>query len=273
MSKQIVMCPPTNFGIFYSINPWMQGNIASVDPFKAAQQWSELRNALVEADADVIVSTTPPEDCPDAVFMANAGVVYENIFIPSRFKHVERQVEQPYFEKWFVDHKFELRTENSTVSFEGAGDALFNKNRSILWMGFGVRSGGDYKFVLDRLLEDTDVIVRPLQLVDPRFYHLDTCFCPLDTGELLWYPPAFSEHAQAVIELWYKDKMIKVSEADALRFACNAVSICGTIILPEVSYSLYSKLEERGYTISMVDMSQFLRSGGACKCLTLELVT
>jgi N-dimethylarginine dimethylaminohydrolase len=207
------------------------------------------------------------------VFAANAGLIYKNTFIPSEFKHPQRQVEEPYFQHWFESMDFDIPTRSrDRLSFEGAGDALFSSSRKILWMGFGHRTSGDYKFYLDTVFEDTNVIVRPLQLVDPRWYHLDTCFCPLDSGELLWYPPAFSPEARAVIELWYEDNDIKVSEEDALAFACNAVSVGDNIIVPRISEELESTLTDHGYYVTSVDMSQFLRSGGACKCLTIEVV-
>lgn len=280
MTKQIIMCPPHQFAVRYSINPWMEGNLDSVDTFQAHQQWLGCRNALVQAGADVIVMPTPPENCPDAVFAANAGLVYKGMFTPSYFKHPERQVEEEYFINYFVNEKKFVRPihysqpnpSKPRTSFEGAGDALFSADRTKLFMGYGFRTDADFKWVLDHHYEATDAIVTPLRLVDPRWYHLDTCFCPLDTGEVLWYRGAFDEYSQSIIDAWYEDKMIEVSEDDALLFACNSVSIGNTIVMPLHSDELFMKLTDRGYRVITVPMSQFLRSGGACKCLTLELV-
>lgn len=276
------MCPPDKFAVEYEINPWMKGNVETVNSFKAHQQWNECRNALVTSGADVIVMPSPPVGCPDAVFAANAGLIYKDMFIPSQFKHVERQDEEPFFIKYFEDKGFGVAPFSNyemhpieplpRISFEGAGDALFSSDRKRLFMGYGFRTHGDAKFGLDWFFEDEDVYVIPLRLVDPRWYHLDTAFCPLDTGEVLWYPGAFDDYSQSIVEAWYKDKMIAVSEEDALRFACNAVSIGNTIVMPHQSDELYFKLTDRGYRVVSVDMSQFLRSGGACKCLTLEVV-
>lgn len=273
--KKILMVPPDKFAVEYQINPWMNGNIDTVDKVKAAQQWLATRDALIQAGADVIVLPSPPVGCPDAVFAANAGLIFKDMYINSKFKHEERQGEEDYFEEYFDAHDYdmlEFPDPNRTLSFEGAGDALFSADRKHLWFGYGWRSSGDYKFKLDEMFENTDVIVRPLKLVDPRWYHLDTAFCPLDTGELLWYPPAFDAHSQMVIESWYEGKDIKVSEEDALRFACNAVSVGKNIVIPHCSDDLFFNLMDRGYGVLTVDMSQFLRSGGACKCLTLEVV-
>lgn len=271
--KQILMVPPINFQVAYEINPWMTGNVANVDKFKAAQQWSELRNALSTV-ADVIVLPTPPANCPDAVFAANAGLIYKDTFICSEFKHAERQVEEPYFLDYFKSRTFDCISRDGAVqSFEGAGDALFSHDRKHLWFGFGFRSSLSYKAKLDHIFDAyEETIVRPVRLRDPHFYHLDTCFCPLDTGELLWYPGAFDDYSQDVIRSFYCDKMIEIQEPDAERFACNAVSVGSTLVLPQITGFLSRQLSSRGYDVIEVDMSQFLLSGGACKCLTLECV-
>lgn len=275
--KQILMTSPANFNVQYEINPWMNGNLGAVDVTKAAQQWSDLRSALIASGADVIVLPKSPEYCPDAVFTANAGITYYGKFLPARFKYDERAAEEPFFINWFQQHGFEVETrvpnqDRNRFSFEGAGDALFDAEREILWYGIGFRSSFEFKPFLDEYFDATNVIVRPLELVNPNFYHLDTCFCPLDTGELLWYPGAFSEYSQMVIESWYDGKQIKVHEEDAHLFACNSVSVGKCVVMPKVTPFLRSKLESRGYDVFECDMSEFMKSGGASKCLTLEIV-
>jgi N-dimethylarginine dimethylaminohydrolase len=262
----------------------MEGNTNTVDPVLAAQQWTRVRDALRQAGADVIVAPEPPDNCPDAVFFANAGLIYDDIAVVSQFKHVERQVEEPYFIDYFNDKGFStdclpnyelplpLQEIRPRISFEGAGDALFSSDRKRLFMGYGFRTDFEAKAALDWIFDTHGTIVIPLRLVDPRWYHLDTAFCPLDTGEALWYPGAFDEYSQSIVEAWYGDKLITVSEEDALMFACNAVSVGEYIVMPKQTDALYFELADRGYKVLTVDMSQFLRSGGACKCLTLEVV-
>lgn len=273
--KQIIMTSPVSFDVTYSINPWMEGQVGNIDKVKAMQQWNEVRNAIVAAGADVIVMPKAPDNCPDAVFTANAGLIFNGAFIPSRFKNVERQLEETFFINWFGE-TFNVVSEEfyetrAAHTFEGAGDALFDSSKPILWYGFGFRSSLAFKAVLDQHFDDTQFIVRGLELVDPRFYHLDTCFCPLDTGELLWYPAAFSEHSQYTIRTWYEHNAIEVSEDDAAAFACNAVSVGRSIVLPIISDTLKERLEDGGYKVYQVDTSEFQKSGGSCKCLTLEV--
>jgi N-dimethylarginine dimethylaminohydrolase len=276
--KTIVMCPPDAFDVNYVINPWMEGNTHKVDHDKAVIQWMVLREALRAAGAKVWLTPIPPKDCPDAVFTANAGLAFKGTFVPSYFRYKERFAEEPFFINEAIG-SWHLRLDGMDIpgtreqqSFEGAGDALYDRKRDILWMGFGFRTQLGFKPVLEAALENYLCTVRPLQLVDPRWYHLDTCFCPLDNGQLLWYPEAFAPYSQYTIKTWYPDA-IAVSEEDALRFACNAVSVDDHLVLPRCSDELKQRVErEAGVTVMEVNMSQYLRSGGAAKCLTLELI-
>jgi N-dimethylarginine dimethylaminohydrolase len=274
--KTIFMCPPTRFDVNYVINPWMEGNYHKVDHRQAAEQWERLRYTLLKVGVKLLKLAEPPADCPDAVFTANAGLIFKGKFIPSYFKFLERANEEGYFIQEMAARNYQLAGMNisgsrAQQSFEGAGDALYDRQKDILWLGFGFRTELGFKPVLEEALEEFDTVVRPLELVDPRFYHLDTCFCPLDDGNALWYPPAFSEHSQYTIRTWYPDA-IEASEEDAVRFACNAVSDELDIVLPLISTQLEERLTQAGYSVHQVDMSQYLRSGGACKCLTIEAI-
>ena len=282
--KTIYLCPPWSFDVNYSINPWMEGNFHQVDRLQASSQWNELFNTLRSAGANLKVIAPPPADCPDAVFIANAGLLFKRNFILSRFRFEERAAEEPFFAAQFAPgtsadvsllHTIDAGTREQ-VAFEGAGDCLFDRRLNVLWLGFGFRTQLGAKPWIERHIDACaghEVVLRPLELVDPRFYHLDTCFCPLDTGQLLWYPEAFSDHSRYVIDLWYGERGIPICEEDALNFACNAVSVGKKVILPKISRYTEQLLSERdGLEVLQVDMSQYLRSGGACKCLTLEAV-
>ena len=276
--KTLIMCRPTGFDVNYVINPWMEGNFHRVDSKLAGEQWRELVNTLRQAGATVKVAQDPPADCPDAVFTANAGLAFKGTFVPSYFRHLERAGEESFFVNEAVGSwrlrlaGFDVPGTREQQAFEGAGDALYDRHTDILWLGFGFRTQLGFKHILETALEQYSCSIRPLQLADPRWYHLDTCFCPLDNGQLLWYPGAFSPHSQYTIRTWYPDA-IAVSEEDALKFACNAVSVGDHLILPRCSDELKNRVErEAGVAVTQVDMSQYLRSGGAAKCLTLELI-
>ena len=108
--------------------------------------------------------------------------------------------------------------------------------------------------------------------MDRRFYHLDTCFCPLSGGELLYYPPAFDPYAQAVIaDRIREERRLVVPESDALRFACNAVCVAKHGVLPEGCPDTMKLLEARGYETHPLPLDEFMKAGGSAKCLTLAL--
>ena len=262
-----LMCPPTLYDVSYVINPWMAGNVNRSSRHKATQQWQELHEALTSVARVELLEQQAGS--PDMVFTANAGLVRKGTVALSRFLHAERQGEEPHFRKWFNDSGFTVRELPREVPFEGEGDALFEADDSRLWAGHGMRSR---RASHDYLWATWGVEVVSLQLIDPRFYHLDTCFCPLFGGYLLYYPEAFDAESQAKIALRYdENKRFAVNVSDALRFACNAINLRKTIILNEVSRELVSVLEGHGFNVIQIGLTEFLKAGGAAKCLVLRL--
>jgi N-dimethylarginine dimethylaminohydrolase len=261
------MCPPKLYDVNYVINPWMAGNVRRASRQQAESQWEQLHHALEQAARVLLVEPQP--GWPDMVFTANAGLVRQGVVAMSQFVHPERQGEESHFRKWFEDLGFRVSEMPLATSFEGEGDALFEPDSSRLWAGHGVRTMQSSH----RHLQDLwDVEVISLQLVDPRFYHLDTCFCPLTDGHLLYFPAAFDAESNAKIEQRYpKQQRIPVREEDALRFACNAINVGRLILLNEISKELSSRLEARGFQIVQVQLTEFLKAGGAAKCLVLRL--
>lgn len=262
-----LMCPPTRYDVTYVINPWMDGNVNQSNRLNATRQWEQLHSQLSGLARVELVE--PQDGSPDMVFTANAGLVSQQVVALSRFRHAERQGEEPHFKKWFDDSGYAVREMPSSIPFEGEGDALFEADGSRLWAGHGMRS----QQTSHRYLEGTwGVEVISLRLVDPRFYHLDTCFCPLYGGHVLYYREAFDAESQAKIaERYPRQKQIRVSLQDALRFACNAINIERTIVLNEVSAELRCQLEDQGFRVIQVRLSEFLKAGGAAKCLVLRL--
>lgn len=261
------MCPPDYYGVEYVINPWMQDHFGRTDRALARQQWDDLRHVL-SAGAEVVLVEAQP-GLPDMVFTANAGMVRGNVAVVSRFRSPQRQGEEPFFRTWFEHNGFSVAPWPKEVFFEGAGDALVDPDRDLIWSGHGFRSD----VAAARLLEKTfDRESIPIRLVDPRFYHLDTCLCPLTGGWLMYYPPAFDAASLKQIGLRVpEEKRIGVCEADALQFACNAVELDGRIILNGASDALQARLRAAGFAPVLTPLSEFLKAGGTAKCLTLKL--
>ena len=266
-SVRMVMCPPHHYDVDYVINPWMAGNIHRSSRELAQEQWRQLNQVLsTYATVDLV---EPQPGWPDMVFAANAGLVLGDTIVLSRFFHPERQGEEPYFQAWFEKQGYTVHTLPPSLPFEGAGDALLDRAGRWLWAGYGFRSELDSHPYLAKWL---DIKVFSLRLVDRRFYHLDTCFCPLTDGYLLYYPSAFDTYSNHLIELQVPpEKRIAVGEADAINFACNAVNIDRILVMNKASDDLQQRLADHGFTVVETPLTEFMKAGGAAKCLTLRL--
>jgi N-dimethylarginine dimethylaminohydrolase len=259
----ILMCPPDHYGIEYEINPWMSRACGST-PERAGRQWHKLYETLVALGARVELMTPRP-GLPDLVFTANAGLVYNRRFFSSRFRHEVRARETPHFDAWFADQGFTVEHLPEGIYFEGAGDALYCGKA--LFAGYRIRSDVRGHQYLATLLHCQ---VLPLELVNPSFYHLDTCFCPLAPGEALWYPEAFDSYGQKVIPM-HVPRLLAASEEEAKRFGCNAVVVGRTVVMNAGCERLASQLHGWGYQTIGVELDEFIKSGGSAKCLTLRL--
>ena len=259
------MCRPTYYTIAYEINPWMslkrQANHA-----RAVAQWNRLYELLTR-QLGVRVKLLPPRSgVPDLVFTANAGLLNGQTLIRSNFRHPERQREEPVIERYFTRAGYRVVRLSSRYDFEGEGDALW-VGRTLLF-GFRFRSDEPAHEELSALLMTR---VLPVELADRRFYHLDTCFCPLSGTTALWFPKAFDRYGRKVIENLVPD-LISVSESDAKRFVCNAIAV-GKVVVMQAGGStpLRRKLSHHGFRLYPVDLSEFLKAGGSAKCLVLRV--
>ncbi|MEB3233077.1 MAG: TIGR00300 family protein [Leptolyngbyaceae bacterium] len=263
---KILMCPPHHYDVDYVINPWMEGNVHRSSRDRAEEQWNALFQILQEYATVELVK--PQQGWPDMVFTANAGLVLDQTVVLSRFFHPERQGEEPHFKQWFEEQGYTVHQLPESLPFEGAGDALLDRAGRWLWAGYGFRSELDSH---PYLAEWLDIEVLSLRLMDERFYHLDTCFCPLTDGYLLYYPAAFDAYSNRLIEMRVpEEKRIAISEVDAVNFACNTVNVGYTVVMNQASDELKQTLEERGFTVRETPLTEFLKAGGAAKCLTLR---
>ncbi len=264
---RILMCAPDHYDVDYVINPWMEGNIHKSSRQKAVEQWSKLNYVLNNIAQVDLVEGQP--GVPDMVFTANAGLVLGDNAVLSRFYHPERQGEEPHFKQWFADNGFQVFELPKDLPFEGAGDALLDREGRWLWAGYGFRSELDSHPYIAKWL---DIEVLSLRLIDDRFYHLDTCFCPLTGGYILYYPGAFDSYSNHIIEKRVPEsKRIAIAEPDAINFACNAVNVEQTVVMNKASDSLKQRLADVGFQVIETPLTEFLKAGGAAKCLTLRI--
>ncbi len=264
---RFLMCSPDHYDVDYVINPWMEGNIHKSSRDRAVEQWHGLFHLIKDrAQVDLV---QPQKGVPDMVFTANAGLILGNTVVLSRFFHKERQGEEPYFKAWFEQQGYTVYELPKDLPFEGAGDALLDREGRWLWAGYGFRSELDSHPYLAKWL---DIEVLSLRLMDERFYHLDTCFCPLTDGYLLYYPPAFDAYSNRLIEMRVPAaKRIAIDETDAVNFACNTVNIDRIVIMNKTGEALKQRLADAGFVVLETPLSEFMKAGGAAKCLTLRV--
>lgn len=259
---RVVMCPPDHFSVEYIINPWMDPG-AVIDRTRATSQYTALKETYAALGATVL-EIPPQEDLPDMTFAANHGTVVGNVFIPANFTYAERQSESIHAREFFADLGFTVREINPKLRFEGQGDLLLAGDTYFL--GFGPRT--------DREVEDAlaPLLGRPiitLELVDPLFYHLDTCFAPLGNQAVMITPRAFTSEGLQRIHKQFRT-VIEVQDEDNALLPCNLVRISQHVVMNKgASAHVRQSLEGLGLTVHHVDTSEFLKSGGSVKCLTL----
>jgi len=256
------MCPPTYFEVSYSINPWMQTHVP-VDVDRAQNQWDDLRITYQQLGHEVQV-VDPAAGLPDMVFAANAGVARGDRALVSRFTHPQRQLESEAFRAWFVQAGY------TTVAVadernEGEGDVL--SVGGVLLAGSGLRTTREAHGELSAFF---DVPVVSLELVDPRFYHLDTALTVLDDTTIAFFPGAFSAESLATLDTMFPDAL-RVTEEDACAFGLNAMSDGGNVVLSHAATGLHDQLRAAGFNPIGVDITELLKAGGGAKCCTLEL--
>lgn len=267
MATRLLVCMPGHYGVRYAINPWMSRNVGDTTP-DAIRQWERFVELLGCVGEIELVHVEPSAQTPDLIFTSNAALMCGNLAIVSSFRNAERRREQPVFRAALARAGYATTFLRQTY-FEGAGDALFDRVRPLLYAGYGWRTE---RGATMQLQEIVSCRVLPLLLADERFFHLDLALCPLSSGHVMVYMDAFSPHAQQLlrraIEPGY---LIEVSVDDALRLACNTVEIGDAVIMHDCSTRLRERLHDAGYRVFRTDLSEFHKSGGSAKCLTLRL--
>lgn len=270
--RRYLMCPPVHFGVLYEINPWMRREV-TVEPDRARAQWDGLVATLREAGAEVEV-LEPHPDVPDLVFTANAGVVNAGAgqFVPGHFRHPERQGETPVNVAWFAAAGWTVDRLPDDLDHEGAGDALpFTPDGgpTVLLSGYSFRSDASAATELSALLRCP---VRPVQLVDPRLYHLDLTFCPLDGRRAMIAPLGWDAYGRKVVEALVPEPLV-LADDEALSFCANSVVVGRTVVMPSTPPRVGRQLEAWGFDVVECRVDEFLKAGGGCRCLTLALDT
>jgi N-dimethylarginine dimethylaminohydrolase len=260
--RTYLMCPPAHFAVTYAINPWMRPD-EDADARRAMRQWERLRETYLRL-GHTVHTIEPQPGLPDMVFAANGATVIDGTVLGVRFRHPERAAEAGAYMDWFRSHGWTSVREPRLVN-EGEGDILLAGDTVLA--GYGFRSdeaaGGELAEVFGRP-------VASLRLVDPRFYHLDTALCVLDSSTAMYYPAAFDDAGRATLSTLF-DELIEAKDEDAEVLGLNAVSDGSHVVLAEQATALARQIAARGFLPVPVDMSELRKAGGGAKCCTLEL--
>ena len=260
-TRHYAMTAPTFFAVEYAINPWMDTSTA-VDTHVAMNQWETLRQTYKELGHTVEL-VEPVAGLPDMVYAANGGLLVDGKAVVARFAYPQRAGESVAYAEWMARHGFDP-AETRHVN-EGQGDLLVVG--SIVLAGYGFRTERRAHAEIAALV---GMPVVSLELVDPRFYHLDTALAVLDDTTIAYYPPAFSDEARAQLLELFPDA-IEVGSADADVLGLNAVSDGLNVVLPAAATGFAEQLREAGFRPIGVDLSELLKGGGSVKCCTLEV--
>src|SRR5277367_4849866 len=259
--RHYVMTPPQFFAVDYAINPWMDTN-TPVDAAVAVAQWEHLRDTYLRL-GHVIDLVAPVPGLPDMVYAANGGLILNGTAVVARFKYLQRQHESIAYADWMRSQGYTpVQTQHVN---EGQGD--------LLPVGETILAGTGFRTDPRAHAEIAEIFGRPvvsLQLVDPRFYHLDTALSVLDDATIAYYPPAFTESSRAQLETLFPDAIV-VESADAYVFGLNVVSDGRHVVHPRAAVGFAGQLSHAGFEPIGVELSELLKGGGSVKCCTLEV--
>jgi N-dimethylarginine dimethylaminohydrolase len=260
-TRQYAMTPPTFFAVDYAINPWMDVS-TPVDARLAHAQWEHLHQTYLRLGHSVDL-IEPVPGLPDMVYAANGGFIANDIAIVARFRFAERAGESKAYAEWMSSVGY--RPVSTRHVNEGQGDLLLIGE--MVLAGYGFRTDRRAHAEIGAALR---MPVVSLELVDPRFYHLDTALAVLDDHTIAYYPPAFSELALTQLHALFPDAIV-VGSADAYVLGLNVVSDGLHVVLPSAATGFATQLRKAGFEPIGVDLSELLKGGGSVKCCTLEV--
>ena len=268
------MCPPDYYDVLDVKNPFMAGKVGTVNKKRAWEQWEGVKAAFESAGRKVH-QIEPIEGLEDMMFCSNSTFVGlnskgEKICVLSHMRHPSRRREVPAFEAWFKSQGYKIhRLKDTTALFEGMGDCRWHPGRRMIWGGHGFRTDPE---IYHEIAKTFEAPVVTLKLVNERFFHLETCFCPLNSEAVLIYPPAFGAESLEII-LKFFPIVLTAEESEAVRFLpCDSSVIDSKIaIVQKGSNVCIRHMKAVGLEVVEVDTSEFIKSGGSVFCMSLPL--
>jgi N-dimethylarginine dimethylaminohydrolase len=262
---EMLLCDPAHFDVVYSINPRMDPSVPVNRPL-ALQHWADLRSLLQELSVRVQV-IDGVVGLPDMVFAGDAGAVLGRRFIASSFRHPERAPEADAYRAWFTGHGYDVVRLPDGLVFEGLGDVVLMDGRALA--AHGPRTDPAAIDWLCRHVPELNV-QGTLELVDDRFFHIGIALAWLDARTLMYAPEAFS--AESVLKIQsLAETAIALGDEDVSDFVINAIVLGHDLVVHRCSRRLRAVLTDRGFRVHESNVSEFVKSGGATRCMVLPL--
>jgi N-dimethylarginine dimethylaminohydrolase len=277
--RHYVMVEPSHFRIDYAINPFMDTS-DQPDRELALVQWRTLVETIERLGGTVSVIPQRP-DAPDMVYAMNLGLAVarrrgdgglEPHVVLSHMRYAQRRMETASAQPWFAAHGFTT----SYVGRHGVGAHLEAGDvfpfGDALVAGYGPRTE---ELALKHLAADLGVRVRGLRITHPGMYHLDLAFCPLDERRAIVCPAALDEASAHTLLALVPEPLLLTEEEALTTFAANSIVVPsadgsgpGTVVMPAAPDHVRDRLEEWGFDVELVDVSEFHKGGGSIRCIT-----
>jgi N-dimethylarginine dimethylaminohydrolase len=267
MSTRFLVSPPATQARPSHLNPWTT-ECFGYDAATAHRQWDRFVETLCCAGDVVLVDLETDEAAPDLVFTGTAALINGNLAVLSSSRDPARRRQRDTFREALVGVGLAATSLRQNY-FEGAADTLFDRVRPLCYAA--------YHRCVERsaILELQELVgcrVLPLHLVDERFAHLDTALCPLGTGHVMVYLPAFSAPSQTQLRRAIEPEyLIEVGAEDAAALACSAVEVDESLVVHNSTRVLRERINAAGYRLFCTDLGEFVAAGGSAKNLTLRL--
>lgn len=258
--RSVLVCRPKYFRVDYKINPWMK--VGSTDKKKAMNQWNKLINIYKQLELNVEI-IEQNSNFPDMVFAADQGFCLKNkTILLSRFRYKERQGESQYYKKWYKKKGYRVLLLPKNLYFEGCGELQEFKDN--LLIGTGFRTNKKAAKTIGKIANRNTII---LELVDERFYHLDTCLMVLNDNVIFYYPKAFS--TESILKLKsLRSQLIEIDDKEVKNFAANSIVFNNNVVIQIGNPKIAEKIKRLGYKIFNINLNEYMKAGGGAHCLT-----
>lgn len=260
--------PPSvecRYQVAWAINPHMA--IGAVDYARARAEHSRFVSVL-EAAGATLLRLPFIHGAYDSVFTKDPALLLGRRgrlrAVLARFAHRERRCERLARAHTYARHGYEIVSDDRGPHWEG-GDLVMLPSGRGMFLGHGFRS---QRAAAAWLEPHAGVPVWPLELRDPRLYHLDMALAILPDGTALVCPSALSPESLRVVERVHEvRRIVCVHEDSALSFGLNLVAIGDVIVLGSQDPQLEALVRALGYRSAVVPLRQFHLAGGSAACL------